>query len=145
MTFFSNGIPTLAAVGVGYQWVRVKLMKEVQMHWRKYAYSLVGLYIVFDIILVAAMKEQGPTNPHSWESILGEFGLAVAIMFVGLDAVLSPKGLLDWLRKCKCLRRYHPANWALRLLGCLWLLGGGILLVSNVENVLLVLGVISSP
>ena len=115
------------------------------MHWRKYAYPLVGLFIVSDIVLVATMKEQGPIDPLSLWNILSEFGLAIAAIFAGLDAMLAPQDLLNWLRRCKYLRSYRPAIWALRLGGCLLLLGGGVLLVSNIEDALAALGVISSP
>lgn len=116
--------------------------QEEKMGWKKHIYRLIGLYIIFDIVLVAIMKERGPIDPISWESILSEFGLAAAMIFFGLDAMLVPRDMLEWLRRHL---HWSPPTEGFRLLGCLFLLGGVLSLAFNVLDALIALGIVSSP
>jgi hypothetical protein len=116
--------------------------REEKMGWKKYVYGLIGLYIIFDIVLVAMMKERGPIDPTSWESILSEFGLAAAMIFLGLDVVLASGDVLEWLRRHL---HWSPPTASFRLFGCLFLLGGVLSLAFNVLDALIALGIVSSP
>jgi hypothetical protein len=116
--------------------------QEEKMGWKKYVYGLIGLYIIFDIVLVAMMKERGPIDPTSWESILGGFGLAAAMIFFGLDVVLASGDVLEWLRRHL---HWSPPTGSFRLFGCLFLLGGVLSLAFNVLYALIALGIVSSP
>jgi hypothetical protein len=116
--------------------------REEKMGWKKYVYGVIGLYIIFDIVLVAMMKERGPIDPTSWESILSEFGLAAAMIFLGLDVVLTSGDVLEWLRRHL---HWSPPTASFRLFGCLFLLGGVLSLAFNVLDALIALGIVSSP
>jgi len=126
--FLSNGILTLLNVDVdvgclakAQSWSKIIMqrIREEKMGWKKYVYGLIGLYIIFDIVLVATMKERGSIDPTSWESILSEFGVAAAMIFFGLDAVLAPGDMLEWLRRHL---HWSPPTGSFRLFGCLFLI-----------------------
>jgi hypothetical protein len=113
------------------------------VRWRKYVYLLIGLCWVASSIIQAVMKEQGITDPLAWGWILSEFAAAIAIILGALSMILDHKHLLDWLRLH--LRWNYPSSIGFCMLGFLFLCGGLLLLVTNVMDVLAVLGVIPNP
>lgn len=113
------------------------------MYWKRYGYWLSGLsFVLTTIALIAIDSQEGPIDPTSWESICTVFSLAVPMVFVGLNIVMSPDVLLDWLSS---RLHWHPPTYSFRVFGCCLVLGGVMGLGLGILNTLVALGTVPNP
>ena len=94
------------------------------MRWKRYAYWLSGISFFLAMAIVGVMDWGGPipTGPLSWGNIAALLGSGIPAIFIGLDWMLSPKDLLDWL--AKHVPWWSPPAWSLRFFGCFVSLSG---------------------
>jgi hypothetical protein len=112
------------------------------MAWRKAVYSVIALYILLTVVVVALVKARGTLDPLSWPTIVVNIGLGAVILCVGLDALLFAQGFLKWMQRWRPLRNYSPHPLLVRSCGALFVAAGSLLLGENLLNALSMTGII---
>ena len=109
---------------------------------KRYAYYLSGILFALAMIIVAVMDWEGPipAGPLSWGNIVALICSGIPALLVGLDWVLAPKNVSDWL--AKHVPWWRPPIWSLRLFGCFVSMGG---LLGTAAGVLIALEALGTP
>lgn len=85
-------------------------------------------------MLVTDWADVGLVGPIPWLSVVSEWGIGMPMVFVGLNLMWTPEGLLNWLTKY--VPWWHPEAKSIRLYGCFVSLLGVLSVMVGVSRIL---------